>query len=246
VRYSYRRADTVVAVSAGLADRISAIAHIPRESIRVIHNPVDTPEIEDRARQRPDHPWFASPGSPIIISVGRLSKEKDLTNLIAAFEKVRRVLDTRLLMIGEGPERFRLERIVRQRQLEPFVSMPGFQRNPYAFMSRSTVLVVASVWEGFSNVLVEAMACGTNVVSTDCPFGPAEILENGRFGRLVSVGDSSELASAMLSTIRNPLSAETLRSRAEEFSLERSVKSYLEVLRSGESSRGGKGAWQEF
>jgi len=168
----------------------------------------------------------------VILAVGRLVVQKDYPTLLRAFSLVRRKRQAHLLILGEGQERPRLEALVRQLGLTENVQMPGFVKNPYAYMARARLLVLSSKWEGFGNVLMEALACGTPVVSTDCKSGPGEILAEGRFGRLVPVGDAQALAAAMLETLQTPPDQAMLRQRAQDFTLEKSVKEYLRVFQS--------------
>jgi glycosyltransferase involved in cell wall biosynthesis len=134
--------------------------------------------------------------------------------------------------LGEGEERAELEQLIRTLGLHEHVALPGFVDNPYAYMARATVFVLSSAWEGFSCVLVEAMACGCPVVSTDCPSGPAEILQGGRYGQLVAVGDASGMAAAILRTIGEARSCTTSawQHRAMDFTLERAINAYRGIL----------------
>jgi len=131
------------------------------------------------------------------LSIGRLTKAKNYSTLIEAFAKVRQQRDVRLAILGNGEERPSLEGLVRRLGLENDVWLPGFVDPPYPYLARASVFVQSSIWEGFPTVIVEALAFGVPVVSTDCPSGPREILENGRFGELVPVGDVEALADAI-------------------------------------------------
>lgn len=226
----YPWADAVVAISQGVADDLVKTARLPRERIQVIYNPVVTPEILEKAEEPLNHPWFAPGEPPVILSVGRLTKQKDYPTLIRAFALVCRERPARLMILGEGEERPKLEALVRELDLDEDVSLPGFVDNPYAYMARSAVFVLSSAWEGFGNVLVEAMAVGTPVVSTDCPSGPAEILEGGKWGKLVPVGDANAMAQAILSTLSGQEVKMGFQNRALKFTIERITKYYLEAL----------------
>mgnify|MGYP000037444926 FL=1 len=138
--------------------------------------------------------------------------------------------EARLVLLGDGPDRGRLEGLASELGIAENVHFAGFEPNPYAWMARAAALVLSSRCEGFANVLVEALACGANVVSTDCPSGPREILEGGRWGRLVPVGDAAAMAEAMRGTLRAPLPRKTLQTAAERFSVERSVSAWQDVL----------------
>ena len=229
VQKFYPLADTVVAVSQGVANDLTSTAGLQRERIQVIYNPVVTADLFEKARESLEHPWFAPGEAPVILSVGRLTKAKDHPTLIRAFARVQREHPARLMILGEGEERPKLEALIRELDLEEDVSLPGFVDNPYAYMARASVFVLSSAWEGFGNVLVEAMAVGTPVISTDCPSGPAEILEGGEWGRLVPVGDVEEMAAAIISTLSESNHPDVSK-RAQHFGVEESVQAYLEVL----------------
>lgn len=197
----YRFADRIVAISSGVADDCAKLANIARSRIEVFYLPVITPNLHARALEPVSHDWFRSGTPPVILAVGRLSKAKDYPTLIRAFSILLKNRPARLLILGEGECRAELEQLVGELGLSGEISLPGFVDNQYAFMSRASVLVLSSAWEGLSNVLVEALACGTKVVSTDCFSGPREILEDGKWGKLVPVGDAAALASALEETL---------------------------------------------
>lgn len=191
------RADAVVACSAGIADEFAEITSIDRDRIHVIYNPAISAAIAARAAEPVDHPWFAEPGPPIVLGVGRLARQKNFPLLIDAFAAVRRDTDARLVILGEGPERPHLERRIAEHGLADAVSLPGHVANPYAWMARAAVFVLSSSWEGFANVIAEALAVGTPVVATDCPSGPAEVLDGGEHGLLVPMDDAAAMADAI-------------------------------------------------
>ena len=193
-----RLATGVIACSKGTAGEISRITGIPLNRIHVLYNPAIPDEMTRIAMEPVDHEWLVSRNNRVILGVGRLAPQKNFAMLIRAFAKVRQKIDARLLILGEGPERARLERLVRDLGLENDVSLPGYVENPCAYMARARVFVLSSSWEGFGNVVAEAMAVGTRVVSTDCPSGPSEILDGGRHGILVPVDDVRAMASAIL------------------------------------------------
>jgi glycosyltransferase involved in cell wall biosynthesis len=230
MRFAYRHADGIVAVSAGVADDLAELLNLDRTRITPIHNPVVTPELLRLAAERPDHPWFADGQPPVILGAGRLTPSKDFPTLVRAFAAVRRQRAARLAILGEGAERRELEALVQAMGLESDVWLPGFVPNPFQYMHRASVFALSSRWEGFGNVLVEAMACGTPVVSTDCPVGPREILEAGRHGRLTPVGDAEALARAISAQLDDPITA-TIAERARAFSLDIALSSYRQVLR---------------
>ena len=197
----YVWADGIVAVSRGVADDLLSNTRIPESLVRVIHNPIVTPELVKRSKESVDHPWLAFDGPPVIISVGRLSSQKAFHFLIEAFSTIRNVMDCRLIILGEGNERERLLGLINKLGLKHAVDMPGFMDNPHSWMAKASVFVLSSLYEGFGNVLVEALAVGTPVVSTDCPSGPREILDNGRYGKLVPPADPDALAKGVLDVL---------------------------------------------
>ena len=229
-RRFYRYADGIIAVSQGVADDLAEVAKIPRERITVIYNPVVTDEMLAAARKPADHPWFDAKDRPIVLAVGNLAKVKDFPTLLRAFRSLQHHFDARLVILGDGPERAALEVQIKTLGLEGDVALPGFVDNPYAFMARSDVLVMSSAVEGFGNVLVEALACGCPVVSTDCPSGPSEILADGDFGSLVEIGDDDAMAAAIAKTLEAPVERERLRARAAVFSADRAVDRYLDLI----------------
>lgn len=194
IRRFYRGADGIVAVSRGVADDLSRVTGLPRERIDVIPNPVITPALKAMAEADLDHPWMRAGEPPVAIGLGRLVPQKDFGTLIRAFARVREGRPARLLILGEGPERASLESLVAELGLGHDVQLPGWVTNPYPYLKRASAFVLSSRWEGLPGVLIEAMYCGPPVVSTDCPSGPREILEGGRHGHLVPVGDVDALA----------------------------------------------------
>jgi glycosyltransferase involved in cell wall biosynthesis len=231
-RWFFRYADAAVCVSQGVADDFVEITGLPRQKIHVVYNPVVSPELEQKAHASISHPWFKPDTLPVILAVGRLVIQKDYPTLLHAFSIVCRERPAHLLILGEGSERLRLEGLARQLGLMEIIQMPGFVENPFPYMLHARMLVLSSRWEGFGNVLVESLACGTPVVSTDCKSGPREILENGHFGRLVPVGDPEALAAAILETMQSTPDRSRLRQRAQDFTLEESVRKLIRIFES--------------
>ncbi len=226
---SYRRADAIVAVSDGVAADLATTLGYPRDTVSTRHNPIETDELAIKSLVALDHPWFIDGQPPVIIGVGRLSKEKDFPTLIEAFNHLRLGKQARLVILGEGAERTFLESLIEASPYRADILLGGFQENPYNWMHGASVFVLSSRWEGFGNVLVEAMACGTPVISTACPSGPEEILEQGRWGRLVPVGDAEALANAIAQTLADA-SPPDVKKRAEAFGVAHAVDAYLNVL----------------
>src|SRR2546425_1567663 len=230
IHWSYPLADHIIAVSRGVADDLASTARLPRNRIRVIYNPVVTPALLEMSREFTGHPWLDDPTLPVILSVGRLTRAKDLPTLLTAFALLRKKTGARLILLGEGEERNRIDYLARELGIRSDMELLGFKRNPYAFMARSALVALSSVSEGLPSVLIEALACGTPVVSTDCASGPAEILENGRYGPLVPVRNPRALADAMMHELKEPHASALLRKRADDFSLDRALQEYQEVL----------------
>ncbi|MFZ8789918.1 MAG: glycosyltransferase [Acidilobaceae archaeon] len=230
IKIFYPYADAVVAVSHGVAEDLITMTGLPMEKVKVIYNPVITPELFAKAEEPLDHPWFRPGEPPVVLGVGRLTQQKDFPTLIRAFALVRKERPARLMILGEGEERPKLEALVRELRLEEDVALPGFVDNPYKYMKRAAVFVLSSRWEGFGIVLVEAMALGTPVVATDCPSGPAEILENGKWGHLVPVGEPLHLARAILKILQDDVYISPPKVAWKRFSKDNTVIAYLQVL----------------
>jgi glycosyltransferase involved in cell wall biosynthesis len=204
IKHFYPWANGIVTVSQGVRDDLAHLTNIPEERISVIFNPsVVGSDVLEKAQVPLNHPWFKPGQPPVLIAVGRLQIQKDYPTLIQAFAQVRRVRPVRLLILGEGTERPLLEQLIAELGLQQDVHLPGFVKNPYAYMAKSSLFVLSSRWEGLPTVLIEALCCGTPAVATDCPSGPREILENGRYGRLVPVGDVDALANAITLSLSN-------------------------------------------
>lgn len=236
-RRAYLAADEIIAVSQGVADDLADCLDLPAGRIKVIYNPVLTPALVEGMNEAPDHPWFKDGEPPVILCVGRPGRQKDMGTLLRAFAKVRQHSAARLLILGEavdpGKKRRRQSELLRlagQLGIESAVEFHGFVQNPYAYMANAAVFVLSSRYEGFGNVLAEALACGCPVVSTDCPSGPAEILQNGAFGTLVPVGDVQAMATAICATLEQPVDRSHLFRRASEFALDPIAQRYVKLL----------------
>lgn len=223
----YRGTCDVIAISSAVQTDLSRHAGIPLNAIRVIHNPAVTRGLEEKASEPVDHPWFRTGATPVILSVGRLHQHKDFPMLLRAFSLVRKHRQARLVILGEGEERSNLEALARQLGISEDFDLPGFVPNPSSYMSKSAVFVCSSPAESFGNALAEAMACGTTLVSTDCPGGPPEILDHGRYGRLVPVGDVQAMAEAIVDALDRPMLPELLRKAGQRFFCETIAAEYL-------------------
>jgi len=230
VKFFYKGADLIVAISRGVKDDLLKRANLPEHKVRVIYNPVVTGEMIKKAEEPVEHNWFRDSNIPVILGVGRLSKQKEFATLIRAFKHVLEKRPAKLVILGEGEERANLNHLIASLDLCDHVCMPGFKANPYAYMSKASLFVLSSSWEGLGNVLIQAMACGCPVISTDCPSGPAEILDNGKYAPLIPVGDVEALAQAIINVLQAPPDPEALRERASFYSAEDISRQYLELL----------------
>lgn len=223
-------AQAVVAVSQGVADDLKR--EVPRAAhlVRRIHDPVVWPEHAEKAAEPLAHPWFAEAGPPVILAAGRLVALKDHATLLRAVARLAGHRPVRLVILGEGPEQKRLNKLAEMLHISHLVDFPGFQLNPLPFMNGAHAFALTSTYEALPNALIQAMACGTPVVSTDCPTGPREILEDGRWGRLTPVGDAEALAAALLATLDDPVPSSLLKARAACYSAQESIDGYATVM----------------
>jgi glycosyltransferase involved in cell wall biosynthesis len=236
----YREADGIIAVSEGVRADLAATVAIPAGEIVPILNPVDLPRIKVLYEQQPAEADEWPPAEPFVLAVGKLTPQKDYDTLLRAFARVREKHPVRLIILGEGHEEGRLRSLAAELGIAEQLQLPGHVGNPYAYMRQTRVFVLSSAWEGCPNVLLEALACGSPVVSTDCPSGPREILANGTYGKLVPVRDAAALASGMAAV----LDGDTLRYSPAavlgDYAIERVADRYLEVFEramAGRSSR---------
>lgn len=228
---TFARADALVGISdGGCAALRELFAGREAPPIHRIYNCIDAHEVTRLAAEPVTHPWLAEKDKPVVLSVGRLVGVKDYPTLIRAFGHVRKRMDCRLIIAGEGRQRGKLETLIGRLGLRGSVDLPGFTPNPFALMKQADVFVLSSVFEGFGNVLTEALAAGLPCVATDCRSGPREILADGKYGRLARVGDPLGLADAIVATLTNPPSAELLREAVQRFTPEAAVAEYLRVL----------------
>jgi len=200
----YPRADRVVCVSAGVADDITRTARLRPRSVIVIYNPLPVADLRQLAAAPPDHPWFTAGAPPVVLAAGRLTPQKDFPTLLHAFSEVRDHTDARLVILGDGPERPRLERLVTDLGLGQTVDMPGFTKDPYPYFGAAALYALSSRWEGLPTVLIECLAIGLPIVATDCRSGPGEILKGGQLGTLVPVGDAAALGKAIVGALASP------------------------------------------
>ena len=230
-RTLYPLADAVVAVSKGVAESVRRSLGVDAGRVHTIYNPIPAASIRRLAQEEITHPWFADGEPPVVLSVGREAPQKDHPTLVEAFGLARREVDARLVMLGKlsASYRARLKSLARGLGVEGDLDFVDFDENPYRYMRRAGLLALSSRWEGLPGVILEALACGTPVVSTDTPYGPREIL--GDWGDLPPVGDALALARALTRTLRGERpTAEALRARAADFSVEQAAAAYLALF----------------
>lgn len=225
----YPLADHIAGVSAGVARDLCRSLGFSEDRVQVLYNPVVSSRLKKLSEADPTHPWFLDAEKPVFIGLGRLTAQKNFKLLIDAFAIVKQECSARLVIFGEGELRADLEQQVAKLNLQDCVALPGFVENPFAHLRRSVAFVLSSRWEGLPTVLIEAMACGTRVISTDCPSGPNEILEHGRWGDLVPVDDKHALAEAMLAALRHT-ERMNIADRAAQFSDDAAAQRYLQLL----------------
>lgn len=230
MRWLYPHIDTVIAVSEGVAKDTMQITSLPPDRVQVVRNPVITPRLSALARAAAPHAWLNDPAIPVLLGAGRLTRQKDFHTLLRAFALVRSRQRCRLLILGEGTHRESLLALAKELEVAEDFDLPGFTRNPYAYMARAAVFVLSSAWEGSPNVLTEALALGTPVVATDCPSGPREILRDGHFGPLVTVGDVKGMAQAIEQVLTQPQTPQALAEATVDYTVERSAEHYLRIL----------------
>lgn len=229
-KWVYPWADGVIAISEGVREDYIAHFSTPPERVTVIYNPAVTPDFARRLRESPSHPWLASETLPVVLAAGRLTQQKGFDTLLEAFAMLRKQKEARLLILGEGPLRNELIRRAEELGVGPYVDLPGYVPNPLAWMARASLFVLSSRYEGLGNVLIEALAAGAPVVSTDCPSGPREILEEGRLGPLVPPEDTKALAQAMTETLGRAPEKEVVERSLDRFRSGPVADRYLEFM----------------
>jgi glycosyltransferase involved in cell wall biosynthesis len=232
VRHFYPFADKVITLSRAMTADLVRREGLPPDLFEMIPPPIDLERIQRLARDPIDHPWLRPGQPPVVLNVARMAEQKGHSILLKAFAEASRSRDLRLIILGEGSqeEHARLERDAQALGIAEKVDIVGFDPNPYRYMSRSAVFVLSSLWEGFGIVLAESMACGCPVVSTECPYGPDEILQGGRIGRLVPPADPSALAEAIAAEIDEPTDAATLEECAHRYSVDGLMSDYEAVI----------------
>jgi len=229
---NFARADALIGISDGACDALRELLRGRRSPPIVrIYNPIDRTSFRRQAEEPISHPWFLHKEAPIVLSVGRLVRAKDYPTLLRAFRRVRERSDSRLVILGDGRQRKRLEGLILKLGLRDAVDLPGFAPNPFPYMAHDDLFVLSSRFEGFANVLAEALAVGTPCVATDCKSGPREILASGKYGRLVPTGDAHALADAILETIQQRPDQALLNEAIRRFDRDTAIGAYLDALR---------------
>ncbi len=222
----FSRADKIIAVSNGVM--FDLIKNFPKlkDRMEVIYNPIEGWDVKIPMKSIPSHPFFGK-DKKVIVAAGRLTKSKNFELLLQAFRIVNHSNDYYLLILGEGEERNNLLSLAKNIGIEQSVSFPGFVSDPLAYFSKADLFVLSSNYEGLPGVLIEALSCGCKIVSTDCNYGPAEILENGKYGKLVPVNNVQKLAESIKIALNENVDATILRNRAKDFSIETIAEQYL-------------------
>lgn len=231
------RADGFIAVSRGVGDELQAMLKLDPAKVRVIYNPVVSPQLRARAKEPLDHLWLGDPSTrrfKTLLWTGRMIEQKGLETLLESFALVVERRDCRLILVGDGPLRAGLAALAESLGVAERVDFVGFDNNPLRYMARADLFVLSSRWEGLANVLIEALACGCPVVSTDCNYGPAEILEGETYGLLARVDDPVSLADAIDRSFEIDAPSRrdkaSLKLRSLDFTVKRAVESYATVF----------------
>ena len=222
-RFLYPLADKTVVVSEGAAQNLIEAIKINPNKVQSIYNPIDMDRIRILSGEKIDEFWLTEKSIPVLIAIGRLEQEKNFSFLLNVFQTLIKKRKVRLLILGEGSERQMLEQQMIAFGIENDVKLLGIKTNPYPYISNADILVCTSKYEGFNITLAESLACGTPVISMNCPYGPAEILDNGTYGQLISPGDQDGMVNAIIAAIDHPESLpskEKLMERAKRFSAE--------------------------
>jgi glycosyltransferase involved in cell wall biosynthesis len=238
IPYIYSHADAIIAVSKSVEEDLIRIRPKLRSLITVIPTPALYPKIFEYADELPRHPWFQDKTVPIVVSVGRLRPHKGMYDLLRAFRSVRQSTVARLIIVGEGDDRRRLERFIDQNGLKDDVHLVGFTANPFSFMKHADVFVLASHYEGLPNVLIQALSLGVAVIATDSPGGVREVLANGRCGALVPVGEPDVLAQAIVSSLTGTERDCDHSDLLSRYDVQDATDRYVSLMKSAMNNRG--------
>ncbi|WP_454762124.1 glycosyltransferase [Caulobacter segnis] len=229
--FIYPWADAIIAVSTDLADALSKFARLPRRRIEVVYNPAYDERSPVTTLSEAPHPWLRDRATPTVVGAGRFRDQKDFSTMLKVIAAVAAERPVRAIILGDGEQRDALKAEAAMLKLNGIVDFPGFVENVGDWLAFSDVFMLTSKWEGFGNILVQALAAGCDIVSTDCPDGPREILDGGRFGHLAPVGDVSALVVALNAALDAPPARETQHSRALDFTVTRSADRYESLFR---------------
>lgn len=230
-RWYLPKAAGVIGVSKGVTEDIRRVAALNPDCVHTIYNPILSDAFHRKAAEQVDHPWFVPDRDWLaVITVGRLTEQKGHETLLRAVREVAREQPVRLMVLGQGERLVELQALAEDLGIDGMVEFAGFDPNPYRYISAADIFALPSQWEGFGNVLVEALACGAAVVSTNCPSGPSEILAQGKYGELVTIGDSDALAWAINRNVRPTLDSEDLKAHLEQFEATYVAGQYLCVM----------------
>ena len=230
MRWHYRYVDSLISVSQGVAEDTMSLTGLPTDRLPVIYEPAIPPDIIEQASRLCGHPWLDIKTQPVIVGAGRLTEQKDFPTLLRAFARVRHKRQCRLVIFGEGGQRNALWTLARDLGIAQDFDLPGHSEHLYAALAKADVFALSSRWEGLGNVLVEALAVGTPVISTDCHSGPREILLDGRIGPLGPVGNDEALAGSLITVLDHPPDPSTWQASLTRFKLEHAVTNYLRIL----------------
>lgn len=230
IRRLYPRAHAVLVPSLGVREDLVRHYGLAASRVVVVPSPVVSPAVTARAALAPGHPWLAAKPCPVVLGIGELSERKDFATLLRAFARVRQRRPCRLIILGEGRRRAQLEALAAELGIAADLSLPGHVANPYAYLARADVFCLSSRWEGMPVALIEALAVGTPALSTDCPSGPREVLDDGRVGPLVPVGAAEPMAGAILRLLDAPPSPDSLRQAVSRYSVAASTAAYIDAL----------------
>ena len=233
----YHQANAVVAVSKGVERDTRAYLDLPQDMMKTIYNPVAAREIKNLSEESPEHDWFDNRDVPVILGIGRFVQQKNFPLLVRAFAELRKKRPVRLVLLGgdessdeQTRHKAELEELADDLGVAEDFDMPVYKENSYPYFRRASVFALSSRFEGFGNLLVDALFCGCPVVSTDCPSGPAEILRDGEFGHLVPIDDAKSMADALDAILDEKIDSRMLRARGEEFSVDQAVNNYNELF----------------
>ena len=226
----YRFSDELVAVSNDAARQMERFGLLKKNKAQTIYNPVICKDIFEKSKDEINHPFLTS-NNKLFLSVGRISKEKDYPTLIAAFEKIIYIEEARLIIVGDGPDKSKLTQLIENSGLSERIALLGHMSNPYPLYSRADVFVLSSIREGLPTVLIEALAFGCKVVSTDARTGPREILKNGAFGTLVPTSDIKALANAMIDSIKDNTKRTIPKDALSNYEVDHAVNRYVSILK---------------